>query len=342
MKVFRDDYPNNNSAEGIFTVSLDCELYWGVRDNRTIPQYDRNLLGVRRAVKEILTAFHDYDIHATWAIVGFLFFTDAQSLRTSLPDRLPQYIDPSLSPYTYIREADKLESVYHFAPDIVDLIREYEDQEIATHTFSHYYCLEEGQDAESFCADISSAIKKAESGGLKLKSLVFPRNQVNDEYLSLMTESGIKCYRGNESGWLHRAVCRKDESRLRRVLRILDAYINITGYNTHSLKRASSERPFNIPSSRFLRPYSRRLRWFENLRLRRIKEAMSDAARHNRIFHLWWHPHNFGINTTQNIVFMKMILEHYRLLKMKYGMVSLNMGEISELVERNSTWSREQ
>src|SRR5450631_2733915 len=34
---------------GAFVISLDFELMWGVRDKRTIADYGRNILGVRRA-----------------------------------------------------------------------------------------------------------------------------------------------------------------------------------------------------------------------------------------------------------------------------------------------------
>jgi hypothetical protein len=60
---------------------------------------------------------------------------------------------------------------------------------------------------------------------------------------------------------------------------------------------------------------------------------MEDAAVNRKIFHLWWHPHNFGVNTAQNIAFLKNILDHFHKLREDYGMASLNMGEISDLLE---------
>lgn len=39
---------------GVLPISLDCELYWGIRDKRSIAQYQVNLLGVRDAVTELL------------------------------------------------------------------------------------------------------------------------------------------------------------------------------------------------------------------------------------------------------------------------------------------------
>lgn len=53
---------------GIFTISLDFELYWGMRDVTSTEQYADNMNGVPVAIDEVLKSFHRYDIHTTWAI----------------------------------------------------------------------------------------------------------------------------------------------------------------------------------------------------------------------------------------------------------------------------------
>lgn len=319
---------------GIFIISLDFELYWGLRDKRTLIDYRENLLGVREAVEEILNIFNDYNIHATWATVGFLFFSNINELKKYYPAKLPTYNNAKLNPYQYIDNNDDLQNLYHFAPELLKLICKYNGQEIGTHTFSHYYCLENGQTIEQFKSDIYSAIIIARNKQLEIKSLVFPRNQWNEKYLFVLKELGIKCYRGNEINWLYSAVNEKNNHIFRRIPRLLDAYINISGYNTYSISEIVKKEPFNIPASRFLRPFSKKLILFENLRLKRIKEAMTYSAKTNTLFHLWWHPHNFGINTYQNISFLKKILQHFILLQRKYGMRSYNMGEISDLMSK--------
>ena len=317
-----------NLEHGIFTVSLDFELYWGVRDKWSIHQYRYNLQGVKKAVPEILRLFSENNIHATWAIVGFLFLKDSEDLKRNLPKVLPKYKKKELSPYKYIVEASNLEVIYHFAPDLIELIQKHDGQEIGTHTFSHYYCLEEGQSLAEFEEDISSAIKVAKCKGISIKSLVFPRNQWNTEYLSTLTKLGVQCYRGNESSWIYKASDDVGQGKFQRVTRLIDAYLNLSGHNIYGLQDCTKVTPFNFPSSRFLRPYSDRLAILDGLRLRRIKKAMSEAAINRRIFHLWWHPHNFGINTNKNIDFLAKIIEHYNFLKKKHGMKSLNMGEL--------------
>src|SRR6185437_13704517 len=88
--------------------------------------------------------------------------------------------------------------------------------------------------------------------------------------------------------------------------------------------------PLNIPSSRFLRPFSRKLKIFEPLRIRRIRSDLHYAAKNRLIYHLWWHPHNFGEDTNENLAVLKTILECFSHMRDKYGMESLNMRELSQ------------
>ncbi|MCB1984262.1 MAG: polysaccharide deacetylase family protein [Burkholderiales bacterium] len=324
-----------NLKQGIFTVSLDFELYWGVRDKLSIEQYGDNLLGVRKAIPEILRVFENSDIHATWATVGFLFFNDSDELSKHLPELQPTYSREELSPYKYM-DTSTLDPKYHFAPDLINNILEHKGQEIGTHTFSHYYCLENGQLLEQFEADIKAAIKAAERVNAPTKSFVFPRNQWNATYLSSLDKLGIQCFRGNEGNWIYKASDDEGQNKLQRAFRLADTYLNLSGYNTFDLASCAEERPFNIPSSRFLRPYSKKLAFLDGLKLRRIKKAMSHAASNNKIFHLWWHPHNFGVNINKNISFLSKIADHYDTLSKEYGMKSLNMGEICNLLEPNN------
>ncbi len=316
-------------TNGVLVSSLDFELYWGVRDNRSIEDYQENLLGVRFAIPKILALFDSYNIHATWATVGFLCFDKKKELVAALPEKQPGYINDNLSPYKYIDSIGGSEEKdpFHYGYSLLKNIASHQNQEIGTHTFSHYYCLEAGQDIQEFTADLQAAKTALNRHNWHLKSLVFPRNQFNNSYLDVCDSLGIKAYRGNESAWFYRATSKDNESWLRRGIRLLDAYLNISGHNCYSLNESY---PLNIPASRFLRPYSSRLRVFEGLRSHRILSAMTCAAKKGLVYHLWWHPHNFGINTEENLRFLEKILEHYLYLQKTYSMESLNMGEVAK------------
>ena len=317
---------------GVFTVSLDFELYWGNRDKKAIQDYEENLRGAKKAIGLMLELFEKYEVHATWATVGFLFTQNSEELKKNTPSKIPNYQNPKLNPYRYIKNSKSLEACYHFAPEMIDKISKHKNQEIGTHTFSHYYCLEKGQTAEEFSSDIEAAVNVAKKKNIPIKSLVFPRNQWNEGYLSVLKKHGIASYRGNEKGWLYKAKNQSDEKLFRRAFRLMDAYVNISGSNTYSLQSIDTAKPINIQSSRFLRPVSKKFSALETIRKKRITKALEQAAKNNEVFHLWWHPHNFGANTKENIEFLTDILSTYRSMKERYGMKSLNMGELSSLI----------
>ena len=54
---------------------------------------------------------------------------------------------------------------------------------------------------------------------------------------------------------------------------------------------------------------------------------MTFAAKNNRSYHLWWHPHNFGYFSEENMSYLEDILKHYSELKDKYGYESNSMIE---------------
>ncbi|MEO6135549.1 MAG: hypothetical protein ABIP35_10380, partial [Ginsengibacter sp.] len=111
-----------------------------------------------------------------------------------------------------------------------------------------------------------------------------------------------------------------------RILRVMDAYFNLSGQNTFVIDK--KEQPLvNVPASKFLRPYSKRLSFLENLKFKRIKNAMVYAAKNNENYHLWWHPHNFGKNMDENLQFLERILIEFSALKKQYGFVSKSMNE---------------
>ncbi|MDR5856393.1 polysaccharide deacetylase family protein [Caballeronia sp. LZ062] len=322
---------------GVFTVSLDFELLWGVRETRTIESYGENLRGVRRAIPEMLRVFGASGIHATWATVGFLFHRDVAELKASLPDARPRYTRAGISPYEYIDAADTLDPLYHFEPDLIARIARQTGQAIGTHTYSHYYCLEEGQGLREFEADLACAVEVARRAGVYVRSIVFPRNQCNDAYLAALAQFGVLCYRGTQHGHAYAASDKAGQSRWMRATRLLDAYVDVSGHNTHALEDCYRSMPFNFPASSFLRPYRRKSAWLDGLRLKRITDAMTYAAINKRLYHLWWHPHNFGRDTAQNIAFLQRIADHYAMLRDRYGFVSLNMEELCALAARHRT-----
>ena len=317
---------------GGFVISLDFELHWGVRDHRSVDQYRENLLGVRQAVPAILELFERYGIHATWATVGFLFFANLEDLKAALPDELPAYREASLDPYAMLSEVgeNEEEDPFHFAPILIRKILACQGQEVATHTLSHFYTLAPGPTLESFRADLRSAKLAAKRYGITIKSIVFPRNQISRHHLRICAQEGLIAYRGTEADpWIE-----KGNGIIGRAMRFADSYLELSG-NGRATPRLDEQYPIvDVSGSRFLRPWNARLKMLEGLRLRRICASMDAAARKSKTFHLWWHPHNFGVHLAENIATLTRIAEHYSNLKRETGWSSLTMAEVAENVLR--------
>ena len=314
---------------GSICISLDFELMWGVRDKRDINGYGANILGARDVVPCMLDLFDKHKIRATWATVGLLFCETKDEMLESMPDLKPTYDDPKLSNYSYFDEVGENENrdPYYFAANLLGLVQACPGQEIATHTYSHYYCLEPGQTRSQLGADLDAAITVAARRGVTLKSIVFPRNQYDDSAIAECTKRGISVYRGNETGWMYRPGGRADQTLTRRAVRLTDAYFNLSGANTASIETNGST--IDVRSSRFLRPYSRRFKNLEGLRLSRITRAMTEAAKSGETYHFWWHPHNFGSDQTENLSILSRLLNHFETLRGEYGMDSLAMEDFA-------------
>lgn len=325
-------------ANGKFVISLDFEMYWGVRDVVKLQDYKEHLLGVQKAIPKLLETFSQYKVNATFAAVGFLFFSNRQELIDNLPKKIPHYTNADLSPYIKnFKEVgeNEAEDPYHFGKSLVQKIKD-AGQEIGSHTFSHYYCLEKGQTREDFIADIMAAKKVAQNNNIQLSSLVFPRNQYNEEYLGICKELGFTSFRGNEKSKLFSSKSQGNTTFLRRPFRLLDSYINLSGHNCYTVKEMQKSDPYNIPSSRFLRPYSQRLKSLEKLRLKRITDSMTYAAKQGLTYHLWWHPHNFGINLQENFDFLNRVLLHFQKLNTEYNFESRSMHQLADELRKIS------
>ena len=320
------------NSRGLFVISLDFELFWGIRDKFNFEQYGANVLGVWEVIPKMLELYQKYDVHATFATVGAMFSENFEELNQFLPDLKPTYSDANLSPYVdYIYESQNHDADYYFGKKLIDLVKKDERHEIGTHTFSHYYALEPGQTREEFESDLESAIKIADFHEIPMQTFVFPRHQINPKYLEVFPKHGIRIYRGTEKAWFHSAARGEEEGILKRAVRFLDYFLCMGSHHCQDLAEIKEGELYRIRASRWLRPYKESEAKFDFLKIRRIKKQMTYAARKGKIFHLWFHPHDIGIHQDINFKILEEILKHYQFLKEKYNMQSANMAEVVEL-----------
>lgn len=313
---------------GTLIVSLDFELFWGMLDQCTLDEYRENVLGGRKAIPQLLELFRKYGIHATWATVGFLFAESRDELIAYFPDQKPSYQDERLSPYGWFEQigANEEEAPCFYAPSLIEKISQTEGQEIASHTFSHFYCREAGQTLQQFTEDMAAAKAIAQNHGYELTSVVLPRNQCDPQYTAELRQQGFTAYRDEENDWIHEKIKFRP---LMRLLRLADVYFPLTGQGGYQPKNEGGI--WNLTGSRMYKPIFGAFRFLEKTKVNRIKKQMLYAAKHGLTFHLWWHPHNIGVETQAHLAQLEEIFRYYGELKEKYGMQSLNMRETVQL-----------
>lgn len=318
---------------GTLIVSLDFELFWGMLDCSTLETYQNNVLGGRKAIPQLLELFRKYDIHATWATVGYLFAENYEELTRYFPEKemCPSYTDEKLDPYAWFSKigSNEEEAPCFYAPSLIRLVSQTPGQEIGSHTFCHYYCREQGQTPEQFAADMRAAKAIASDHGYDVTSVILPRNQCEPEYTEVLRETGFTAYRDEENDWIHEKIKFRP---LLRALRLADVYIPLTGQGGYTPRNEKGI--WNLVGSRMYKPIFPALRFLEGAKLRRIKAQMRHAARKGLTFHLWWHPHNIGVMTREHLDQLEEIFSCYAELRRQYGMQSLNMREAAQNAQK--------
>ncbi len=315
-------------------VSLNMQLYWGLKNRRRLDDCRADLLAARRAVPKLLKLFSSYGVRATWAPVGFLFCRSKDELLDSLPARLPAYQDIERSPYSHIARIGDGEDddPCHYAPSLIERIASAPGQEIASHTFANFYCLEEGQSGDEFEADLRAAVDVARRRGIILRSLIFPENQIEPAYLEICQRLGISAYRGNPQPWPYQPVSSARSTSLagdlRRWLRLLDAVAPITGTRCVSARTPLAGTPVNVPATRRFRPFAATNRWLSALQRRRIFGEMDDAAHRSGLFHLWFPLRDMGRRPPEQLDELRRILDRFHGWRRLGRMESVTMHEV--------------
>jgi hypothetical protein len=315
-------------SQSAFVISLDFEQHWGVYDHSSVSAYREKLDGGRRAIPRILERFASERIHASWATVGLLLCQGREDALSLYPGH-PAYQDLEIQIRDVIDRSgnSEIDDPYHYALSLAQRIAAVPGQEIATHTFSHYYCLERGPSIRDFEKDLEAAKRVASRHGIDLFSIVFPRNQYTAAHLAACRRQGFKAFRGNPEAGPYLPRTAAETTPMTRLTRLLDAYVEVVSSDQLLSHPREEEGLVNVPASRFLRPVSRLDRQLSRLRLRRICSEMTRAAREGANYHLWWHPHNFGTYTEENLALLDAIIAHYAQLRRRYGMVSLTITE---------------
>ena len=262
---------------GDVVLSIDAELSWGHHDLERPP--DR-IADAREGWYGALQLLENYDVPATWAIVGHLMLADCDGRHADHP------IGPSWFPCS----DDAASSAGGFcAPDLIETVLSAEqDHEIASHSFSHVVMNGDEVTPAVAAAELSASRAAAERLGLELESFVFPRNRV--DHRGALADAGFRCYRGTRPKQWY------DDSTLRPLAKLADwsmpwsqPPIVTPTVDEHGL--------VDVPASLYLfsfeggaRRAAKRLGYRPIVAV--AKRGIEAAAEADGVFHMWLHPHN--------------------------------------------------
>jgi peptidoglycan/xylan/chitin deacetylase (PgdA/CDA1 family) len=263
---------------GTVVLSIDAELAWGFHDFDTLPE--RRIRAAPDAWLALVAMLDEYDLPATWAVVGHLFLSECDGTHADHP----------LSPGWFDRDpGSESGRPTWFGRELIEAVLDAEaDHEIASHSFSHVEFGHPQTTREVAAREVQASIDAAAEMGLSLTSIVFPRNDVG--HRDVLAAYGFESYRGGRSArWYDTAITP-------RLGKLLDA----------TLVRSSP--PLSTPSvdehGLVDVPASLCLFGFEGLArsvvepiggdpiLRQATRGIDAAVDADGVFHLWLHPND--------------------------------------------------
>lgn len=279
--------------KGVFTISLDWEMAWGTRKER-VPAKKKQFEEARKIVGLLLELFGNYEISATWAVVGKLF-----------------------------EKPKETRSIWR-AGDLVRMVRHFPvAQEIGAHSFSHKDFTRLGE--EEAREDVKSWLRSAEEMDIVPRSFVFPYNRV--AYQELLREMGFFCYRGPDNVW-YRKIPLPFPFGL--FLEVVSDFLALSPPCSLPRGKDLLEIPGSMPylgrdSVMGLVPVG--------ASVKRAKKGLDKAAREKKIFHLWFHPFNIASRKEALLAGLEEILRAGAEKREKGDLDILTMSQVYETLK---------
>ena len=317
-------------SRGVFTISIDLELAWGMCDKPIKPSARYMINFERKIVQRILDLFSKYDIQATWAVVAHLLLTECKWEGERVHPEINRPITKNLKYDWFFQHPKNHNDPLWYGSDIIGWIRNSSPkQEIGSHSFCHLPYHEGITNRNAVRADIERAKKLHEVFDLPFEAFIFPYNVVG--YRNLLSKAGICVYRGKSHRWYDSIPCRS----FRRLLNLIYFLIAVP---PQTVTATFDELGLvDIPDSMFLlaRTGVRGLVSSRNLIKMGIM-GLNRAVKAGKIFHLWFHPLNFAYKTNKQFYVLESILRHAQHLRERGQLDILTMKDIQRITARTN------
>jgi len=308
-------------AEWRVVLSLDAELVWGFHDHEQMPR--ERISHARESWRYILGLFKEFDVPATWAVVGHLFLDCCDGVHADHPGGEEWFLrDPG---------GERTEGSEWFGRDLVDAISDSTvGHEIGSHSFSHVEFGKRGVSKEVAEAELLQSVDAAEEYGIDLTSFVFPRNNIG--YRELLAEYGFSCYRGRAPDRWY------DETAFRLIGKPVTFAFGKSG--PPIVRPETDEHGLvNLPASMYLFSINGPARdAMERLTtdpiVRQVKlglQRLTDEP--EGTLHLWLHPNN--VTTERDRVRLRRIVSMIAECRERYGIEVEPMSDVVEKFREN-------
>lgn len=264
---------------GCFIVSFDCEGKWGMADHLTDTHHrlltDESLAKVYR---DLVAMLGRHQMPATFAFVMAFLLDEAE--RRIFAEELAAR-DEEDRWMVDVGRGQAAGPQGWFLPAALTAIKAAGIHEIACHGFCHRSLGEGELSLEGALRELSMAERVARLKGIRLQTLVFPRNRVGN--LQAVRDQGYVGYR------LRQPLNGRVPAKLANLAQELDMF------------PAAEDAALPAPGELVAIPHGYFFNWRYGSRrlvppavtVRRWRNLLDCAANEGKVAHLWLHPHNF-------------------------------------------------
>ncbi len=311
-----------------FVISIDLEMSWGAVHHGS--PHDRSpYLEERRVVAELLEVMEEYEISATWAVVGHLFLPRCgQSTGMKHPEIVrPDYSWFAGDWYDLDPGTSLTDDPTWYGPDLVARIREsHIPHELASHSFGHVIAGDEGCTEEAFRSDLEACLSAAAESGLNLMSYVFPRNSIG--HLGLLAEAGFLAYRSHTPDRFTQM-----SPPLKKMALAMD---RVRPLRSGAFRPEIKGDLVAIPQTYLFNPGSKTAdRLGDELWGRVVRRRLRGAVRTSSLFHMWFHSHNLAGHPRRSRRAFEVLFEEARKGIDEGLLENLTMSDLAQRVRRH-------